>query len=444
MRRPCCLALACISALAARPARGADCSPSDGLSSCVDVDTFWPHAGTAHFAALGPTSVTPASRVSFGLVASLQSRPLILTLPSPDAGGTEVYAVDNQLNATFLWAFGLGRGFELTAAAPVTLFQDGTGPEALRSQEPPPLARTTFRDARLGVNARLVERPAALGARGLAAVARAQVALPTGDEAIFAGSAGPTFAPSLGADYRLGRFLFGAELGARLRRASTVAGARVGSQVFAALGVGFRVLPRELLSTHLEAFALPSFERQYEPAGPTRLAAGGPALVPAEWLATLRSAPTAGGDFVFQAGGGTALPLAPDSVTQPRFRFLLGLRYAPLERDTDGDGVADRDDQCINRAEDRDGFEDADGCPDPDNDRDGLDDARDRCRDKPEDRDGFRDDDGCPDPDNDGDGIPDNDDRCPNEPGKATPLRDRNGCPPTPDAIDQGAAGAKP
>jgi outer membrane protein OmpA-like peptidoglycan-associated protein len=50
------------------------------------------------------------------------------------------------------------------------------------------------------------------------------------------------------------------------------------------------------------------------------------------------------------------------------------------------------------QSEDRDGFQDQDGCPEPDNDADGIADGSDRCRLDPEDRDGFEDDDGCPEP----------------------------------------------
>ena len=85
--------------------------------------------------------------------------------------------------------------------------------------------------------------------------------------------------------------------------------------------------------------------------------------------------------------------------------------------DNDNDGITDKLDKCPNEPEDRDGFEDADGCPDPDNDKDGIPDVSDKCPNEPEDKDGFEDADGCPDPDNDKDGIPDVSDKCPNEPG---------------------------
>jgi len=65
--------------------------------------------------------------------------------------------------------------------------------------------------------------------------------------------------------------------------------------------------------------------------------------------------------------------------------------------DQDGDGVGDAVDLCPGEPEDRDGFEDKDGCPDADNDKDRILDADDRCPNEPEVYNGFSDDDGCPD-----------------------------------------------
>jgi len=98
-------------------------------------------------------------------------------------------------------------------------------------------------------------------------------------------------------------------------------------------------------------------------------------------------------------------------------------------KDSDGDGLDDRDDACPGQAEDYDGFQDGDGCPDFDNDRDGIPDAEDGCPDDPEDRDGFQDDDGCPDPDNDGDGILDSLDDCPDQAEDIDGFQDQDGCP---------------
>ena len=108
--------------------------------------------------------------------------------------------------------------------------------------------------------------------------------------------------------------------------------------------------------------------------------------------------------------------------------------------DSDGDGILDSDDKCPHQPEDKDGFEDKDGCPDLDNDKDGLADTVDKCpgvdkdkannfKDVAEDKDNFEDDDGCPEFDNDKDGLVDKIDKCPNDPEDKDGFEDDDGCP---------------
>ncbi len=97
--------------------------------------------------------------------------------------------------------------------------------------------------------------------------------------------------------------------------------------------------------------------------------------------------------------------------------------------DNDGDGIADDADKCPMEPEDTDGFQDDDGCPDLDNDGDGIADATDKCPLEAEDKDGFQDDDGCPDLDNDGDGVPDTADKCGDQPETRNGFQDDDGCP---------------
>ena len=97
--------------------------------------------------------------------------------------------------------------------------------------------------------------------------------------------------------------------------------------------------------------------------------------------------------------------------------------------DNDNDGIPDEIDQAPNLPEDIDGFQDEDGIPDMDNDSDGIEDTRDECPNEPEDLDGFQDEDGCPDPDNDQDSILDHLDQCPNEPETFNGYQDDDGCP---------------
>ena len=130
-----------------------------------------------------------------------------------------------------------------------------------------------------------------------------------------------------------------------------------------------------------------------------------------------------------QASAKDALRLSSDERLCPKVQPVARPhRPEPMPdplADSDGDGIPDLQDRCPNEPEDKDGFEDDDGCPDPDNDGDGILDVNDKCPNEPEDFDGFEDEDGCPDPDNDKDGVPDASDRCPNEPGPAS----NDGCP---------------
>jgi outer membrane protein OmpA-like peptidoglycan-associated protein len=113
-------------------------------------------------------------------------------------------------------------------------------------------------------------------------------------------------------------------------------------------------------------------------------------------------------------------------------RFFIGFAFEPSIGDKDGDGIKDDVDQCPDDPEDMDGFNDTDGCPDPDNDRDGIPDINDDCPLVPEDMDGDKDEDGCPDRsegDRDGDGILDSADKCPDDPEDLDQFEDEDGCP---------------
>ncbi len=64
-------------------------------------------------------------------------------------------------------------------------------------------------------------------------------------------------------------------------------------------------------------------------------------IIPAEWTLGLRSAPFAGGDVSFFGGGGGLVLIGPSgSIVVPRFRFILGVTYAPTNRDSDATACA--------------------------------------------------------------------------------------------------------
>ncbi len=106
------------------------------------------------------------------------------------------------------------------------------------------------------------------------------------------------------------------------------------------------------------------------------------------------------------------------------FQHSAGLTFAFGGKDTDGDGIYDKDDECP----DVPGLEEFNGCPDTDGD--GITDAKDDCPDTA----GTAEHNGCPD--TDGDGVSDPKDECPTVAG----LAEFNGCP---DADGDGITDAK-
>ena len=122
------------------------------------------------------------------------------------------------------------------------------------------------------------------------------------------------------------------------------------------------------------------------------------------------------------------------------FQHSAGVVFQFGGKDTDGDGIYDKDDECPETP----GLAEFNGCPDTDGD--GIEDRNDACPNTP----GLAEFNGCPDtdgdgiadpqdecptvaglaalngcPDADGDGIADKDDACPNEAGPKA----NNGCP---------------
>jgi outer membrane protein OmpA-like peptidoglycan-associated protein len=129
-------------------------------------------------------------------------------------------------------------------------------------------------------------------------------------------------------------------------------------------------------------------------------------------------------DISFKAVG------SPIFVPKRGFEISGGLSGVwGFDRDWDNDRVIDKKDKCEGPREDRDGFEDEDGCPEPDNDHDTFLDRKDKCPNNAEDFDGFSDLDGCPDYDNDNDSLPDSVDECPDAAEDFDGFEDWNGCP---------------
>jgi len=418
-------AASCVVLANPTTAHANDCEPTAlgagnaRFSTCVDVENLWPRPGEGPFQLIGSTRTVAADEVAAAMVLSYARAPLRLQGGAPDTEPRTIGVVDDLFSATLGLALGITDSLELTAAAPFTLYQAGSGYGPLTGA-PAELPRSAVRDARFGFGYSLLSRPRVAGSEGLGLATRFEFAAPFGAASPFAGARSGTAIPSVDLDYRVGRWTAGVELGARLRPDAELGASVWGSQLAAALGIDALVLEELGLGVSAEAFAL----------APLTIAANSSETrVPAEWLATAHIAPFLAGDLGFALSGGGPIPITEGAPTTPNYRFAARVNYTPRALDSDADGVLDRDDVCPQQPEDRDGFEDADGCPDLDNDGDGILDAKDACRDEAETMDGFEDADGCPDLDDDRDGVPDDEDACRNEAEDPDRFQDGDGCP---------------
>jgi outer membrane protein OmpA-like peptidoglycan-associated protein len=368
--------------------------------------------------------------------------PLVLELRPGDADSEKAAIVHHQLVPHVGLALGLLDRVVVGADLAVNAVQRGE-----RFIDPLTGQRVRLSDgAGLG-DANFLLRVRMLGdAEALFALAvQARLTLPLAQAANsdqrFSGEHGVSVLPELAAELRLGLLRITGNLGTRIRSTSELPRAPIESGLRYALGVTLRVLPP--LELMAEVHGETGFDHFFKRAttanellGGAKVwcgnsgfvlgAAAGPGLSRAVGTPDYRLI----GMLGYETPPARPLPAAPrdsdfDQIpddqdacpTQPEDRDRFEDIDGCPEPDNDQDGVLDVEDACPREAEDRDGFEDKNGCPDPDNDQDGILDAADKCPQQAEDMDRFQDDDGCPDPDNDGDTVPDTTDKCPNDPG---------------------------
>ncbi len=326
-----------------------------------------------------------------------------------------------RLRADLGVLYGFGR-FDLRLNLPVVLHQS--------TDFAPPTGQP-------GLNSAGVAGPSIAGRLQLASpgplhlAADLGIAIPSGG-GNFIGDAGVIVDPRLLIDLRRGALDLGLNLGYRFRQqAVQVADLYVDDELTWSAAVQYWFVDRAVA---VGAAAYGRIGLMDAPVDPMATVAGalGPEERPAEVLASLRVfiTPKIAVDF----GGGTALTSGYGAAP---YRMVAGVRWIDRKpvvpriviADRDRDGLADADDACPGAAEDEDGFEDTDGCPEADNDGDGVADASDRCPTAAEDGDGVVDDDGCPETDADGDGLADGDDRCATEAEVFNDVEDGDGCP---------------
>lgn len=280
-----------------------------------------------------------------------------LTLKQPDTGSA-TRAVRVRSRADLVAQLGLGSRGALLLDLPLILYQQGQ-----RETDRPALPVTALVDPVIQGRYRLLGRiPNTVGERadgpGLALEATAH--LPFGDDNAYASEGALRAELSAIVDFQLLGAAIAAHMGI-LHRFKTPELAGLGPNDALTYGLAAR-LPSGFW-TALSVLA--------EVNGATGFA--GTATSP---LQILLGARVHHEEWSLQMMGGFG---ALGSVASPDGLLSLAIRYAPAVQDTDGDGTPDDKDQCPFLPEDLDGFQDEDGCDDPDNDNDLIPDEDDLC-----------------------------------------------------------------
>jgi OOP family OmpA-OmpF porin len=381
------------------------------IDPAIDVQLFEPAIGPRSFVSVGDAELSAPKQISADFLVTYLTDPFVIYDFDEGAGEptrARTAVVESVVAAQLSGAYGLTSRIQLGASLPMILRMSGEGVRASDAMAGGGLTASGLGDLVVEAKLGLLQR----GNFGLAAAGG--ITLPTSvgsDGGDYLGDDLPGLRARALAQLQVGpRVRLGANLGLLGRKSREVYGSEVGSQL--TYGAAAAGAIGERLSLIAEIF------------GRTGLISPSVAASPLEAIGAIRLQANSSVSVLVGGGGGLVA-----AIGSPAVRLFAAASWAPDMRDGDGDGVANSRDRCLSEREDRDGFEDGDGCPDLDQDGDKRLDTEDKCPAVPEDIDGFDDDDGCPEADNDGDSIGDFDDRCPNDKEDGKGQFGKDGCP---------------
>jgi OOP family OmpA-OmpF porin len=377
----------------------------------IDLQLFEYAIGPKTFLSVSDADTGAAGHLAVDAMVTYLTKPLTIWNVSDD--GEEITSertnvVESILAGELSASYGINDDLQVGAALPLVFSMTGDGLDpSMASGTMDGLQISGLGDLRAELKYRLVQS----GGFRLAAIGGLSV--PTsygsgGNE--FIGDDLPTGRLRAAAQWSSGVVSLGTNVGVLLRKPRDIYASTVGQQLLWGVAGAVRFTDRfSLVAEGFGRTGLPEISVDGSP-----IEVGGGARI----LATKAIAVVLGG------GGGVVR-----GIGSPELRFFVSLGYAPDSRDSDGDGIPNSSDRCPLVAEDKDGFQDSDGCADDDNDGDRREDAIDKCVSEPEDLDGFEDEDGCPELDNDKDGIADTEDRCVADAEDGVGEFDKDGCP---------------
>ena len=379
-------------------------APAIAQDAEINAEFFNPSASSGFFG-VTDGGLLPHLTVRAGLFLNFANDPLVVFLR--EDGDLILKPVTTQSAMDMSASIGLWDYIEVGVSVPVALVQQGDSDLSLIDRAGS-VQNGVLGDIRLQVKTFFL--PNMPYKKGFKLSFLGTVQLPTGDGQNFFGASSASLFTGFAATVPYKKFSFGGNVGLSSHSRVTIGDVTLSSDIRFGAGVSYEIAEKVIALGEVEGAA--SLDPGSKGHVPTEVRLGGRIGL--------------GKDLWLPVGAGVGLN---KGVGAPDFRVLLGVLYTPATRDTDGDRVPTSKDKCEGLSEDLDGFEDKDGCPDPDNDLDGILDVNDQCPNDPEDFDKFQDVDGCPELDNDLDGLLDTKDSCPLDPEDKDKFQDEDGCP---------------
>ena len=347
----------------------------------VNVRTWTPSTDPRANLILEPSSSLPFG--TFATAAWAHYENDSVALRTTNAGTIASRPLQDQFGIDLVAVLGLGRRAELGVRLPMILAEQG-------STETSNVVATGSVPASALGDLALVGKGTLRGNEdgGLGLVTLGELSLPTGTKTSFMSDSGPTLTLRVLADLSIRKASLQASLGYAVRTSHVEwPGAGAGAITFGdTIPWTLGVLLRPGVLHAIDPDARQGWEVALHgslpagPAGPFGSGDGGNGASAAESPVLLALSDRIGlghfRDGFVLAGIDVGLDHA---VGVPTARAIVGIGWTATNHDRDGDGIPDDLDQCPGIAEDRDGFEDADGCPEADNDDDGIVDAEDAC-----------------------------------------------------------------
>ena len=301
------------------------------------LDRFQPPSSTNRILML-PTSQTLAL-FDFSAALAIDWAKTPLQIPQGES------LVGNQLTAQLLAAFGVGR-VEVGFALPFVPFQTTDYDKVIQN-----FSNAALGDLRLDAKVRLTPKEWRFGG-----AFQAIAGFPTGQGKNFISESGFSFAGRLIGDVKFSVVTLAAYLGYRYRTSPAIFyNLYVADEIIAGLGIEVTLL-HEILDLFGESYG--SFGVRTTTDNNGRQIGREAVEFPLEAIFGVRVNVPMG--FAVSVAAGTGFL---HGYGEPVVRVIGGLSYTRAAKDTDNDGVVNANDKCPTIPEDKDGFQDDDGCP---------------------------------------------------------------------------------